>query len=168
MRLKWLWWLLGIITVLALLVSAAFWNTRRNMNVKRAEWKEKALQELRTLSATNEPFSSELEILKRGPVRAGQQSWVGENVLVMTNGDFLIFKFWHGANNGVVNHLFLARDSKERFYFSTYHFCSKLVSIMGEQPAGSIAEFTNRYALREFDGKSDVCLEKTWPLNSKP
>ena len=43
-----------------------------------------------------------------------------------------------------------------------------MVGIMAEDVPGSIAEFTNRYALREFDGKSDVCLEKTWPLNRKP
>ena len=42
-----------------------------------------------------------------------------------------------------------------------------MVGLMAEDAPGSIAEFTNRYALREFDGKSDVCLEKTWPLEHK-
>ena len=33
----------------------------------------------------------------------------------------------------------------------------------GEDDHGSIAEFQHTYALREFDGKSNECLKKTWP-----
>jgi hypothetical protein len=38
-----------------------------------------------------------------------------------------------------------------------------MAGVLGDDPPGSIAEFTSRYAVREFDGKSDVCLKHTWP-----
>ena len=59
-------------------------------------------------------------------------------------------------------HLFLAHGTDHKWYYSTYHFCSRLSSLGVEEPAGSISEFAERFHLREFDGISDECLKRTW------
>jgi len=38
-----------------------------------------------------------------------------------------------------------------------------MVGVIGDDPPGSITEFARRYSVREFDGKSDVYLQHTWP-----
>lgn len=32
-----------------------------------------------------------------------------------------------------------------------------------DQPLG-LSQFINAFSLREFDGRSDECLNKTWPI----
>ena len=81
----------------------------------------------------------------------------------MTNGEFLVFAFRHGFNDEFVDHLFLAHGSDGRWYYSTYHFCNQMAAVITDEPPGSIAEFTRRYSVREFDGKSDICLQPTGP-----
>ena len=39
-----------------------------------------------------------------------------------------------------------------------------MAATLGDDPPASIAEFAARYAVREFDGKSDECLKHTWPV----
>jgi hypothetical protein len=38
-----------------------------------------------------------------------------------------------------------------------------MVMVINDEPPGSIADFVSKYAAREFDGKSDLCLQHTWP-----
>lgn len=81
----------------------------------------------------------------------------------MTNGQYLICAYRHGANEGWLHHLFLARGSDGRWFYSSFHFCNAFAMMRGHPPPGSIDDFTVRYGVHEFDGKSDVCLETTWP-----
>jgi len=74
----------------------------------------------------------------------------------------VVYASRHGFNNGFVDHLFLAHGSDGRWYYSTYHFCNSMAAAAPDPP-GSIQEFVSQYAVREFDGKSDVCLQHTWP-----
>jgi len=83
----------------------------------------------------------------------------------MTNSEYIIYAFRHGANNGFVDHLFLGHCSDGRWLYSTYHFCTMMAAVRGDEPPGSIAEFETRYSVREFDGNSDQCLKHTWPPN---
>jgi len=80
----------------------------------------------------------------------------------MTNGEYIIYAFWHGANSGFVDHLFLGHCSDGRWLYSTYHFCNHMAGADADPP-GSINEFAATYSAREFDGKSDMCLKHTWP-----
>jgi len=129
----------------------------------RAAWKTTTLERLAGLSFTNADIVGELETLKASRGAGDRQDWAGESVLVMTNSEFLIYASRHGFNSGFVDHLFLAHGSDGRWYYSTYHFCNSMVMLLSDDPPGSIAEFASRYAAREFDGKSDVCLQHTWP-----
>jgi hypothetical protein len=62
-----------------------------------------------------------------------------------------------------IGQTFLARSADGHWYYSTCHFCDSMAAVRNEDPPGSIAEFARRYSVREFDGKSDVCLQHTWP-----
>ena len=128
---------------------------------ERVQWKDRTLKRLSLLSITNEEISQEFFTLKSGSKPGLDLGWAGENVLVMTNGEYIIYAFRHGFNNGFVNHLLLGHASDGRWLYSTYHFHAPIEG--SDAPPGSINEFAQRYSAKEFDGKSDVCLQKTWP-----
>jgi hypothetical protein len=128
----------------------------------RQTWKTAALRELAELSITNQQVRTELEQIKH-PTPSLDFGWAHEHVILMTNGDYLVYAFWHGFNNGAVDHLFLAHGTDGNWYYSTYHFCTRMAAIAADEPSGSIAEFAGRYSVREFDGHSDECLKHTWP-----
>lgn len=120
------------------------------------------VQRLSQTPLDNDDIRSELEELKASSKNANS-SWAGGHVVLMTNGEYIAYAFWHGFNNGSVDNLFVAHGTDRKWYYSTYHFCNSMAGILGDDPPGSIREFASRYALREFDGKSDVCLKHTWP-----
>jgi len=128
----------------------------------RAHWKTSAIRQLAAMTISNEPILTELHQI-RNPTPTLNFGWAHDHVILMTNGECLMYAWWHGANSGFVDHLFLAHGTDRKWYYSTYHFCTSMVGISGDDPPGSIREFAARYSLREFDGKSDDCLKHTWP-----
>ena len=138
------------------LVGACRWRYEHARTV----WKTSALQRLAGLS--NEAISREVEQLKASEGAGEYRIWTGDEVVLMTNGEYIAYAFWHGSNSGFVDHLFLGRCSDGRWLYSTYHFCNHMAGADADPP-GSIKEFAATYSAREFDGKSDVCLEHTWP-----
>ena len=128
----------------------------------RAAWKTSALERLASQSLDNEIISEELETLKASRGAGSSQNWIGENVLMMSNNEYLVYASRHGSSREFVDHLFLAHGSDGHWYYSSYHFCNSMVMLMSDEPPGSIVDFVSRYAAREFDGKSDVCLQSTW------
>ncbi len=128
----------------------------------RSHWKSAILPKLARESESDDEIRGELERLKSG---AGEhREWAGDHVLLMTNGEYLIYAFRHGLNNGFVDHLFLAHSSDGRWFYSTYHFCNSMVGVRFDEPPGSINDFAAKYSAREFDGKSDEALKHTWPI----
>ena len=155
---------LGLLFVclLGLLVSL-FLIVEYRQETERAEWKTTTLAQLSSKGQTDPFVRSELVTLKADPTNDRLGSWAGDHVILMTNGEFLTYAFWHGQNAGYVDHLFLARASNGRWYYSTFHFCNLLAGIRADNPPSSIDDFVKKYSLREFDGKSDICLTHTWP-----
>lgn len=133
------------------------------MEAQRAEWKTATLAHLAEAELRDPFVQSELRSLTSDPANTPIGSWAGQKVIKMTNGEHLVYDFRHGANIGYLDHLFLARGSNGRWYYSTYHFCNMLTGIRMDNPPSSISDFASKYWLREFDGKSDICLESTAP-----
>ncbi|HLX72765.1 MAG TPA: hypothetical protein VKV04_24345 [Verrucomicrobiae bacterium] len=154
---------LSIPIVLFVLFVGGRSAVRYKYNRERADWKDVTIPWLAGLSLSNREISGELDSLKAGGNRGIPHDWTGGRVLLMTNGEYLIYGFRHGFNDGFVDHLFLARGSDGHWYYSTYHFCNQMTAVFNDDPPGSIAEFAKRYSVRQFDGKSDVCLQHTWP-----
>jgi hypothetical protein len=157
--------IIAIIVVLVGLGILAVWLPRRNAQAARKAWKEKAV--LQIAAWENGPAISNDVLMLRpvAPTHDNEVGWVGTNVLLMTNGEHLVYAARHGRDNPLnpIHHLFLARGSDGRWLYSTYHFCNDMVGIFAEDPPGSLAEFQKTYFARQFDGKSDECLQKTWP-----
>ncbi len=152
--------LIGIGIAIALMLGTVHYG----LNRERVTWMQKTLPRLASPSPQDTQIvEGELMRLKAGPGLDGHHAWVEDHVVRMADGEHLIYAFYHGNNMGLYDHLFLARGSDGRWFFSTYHFCSHLVAVRFDEPPTSISDFAARYSAREFDGKSDVCLEHTWP-----
>ena len=154
-------WTISVLLMLVLAYFSIGHFYRLDQERSRALWKDASLVRLATFSADTAAIAKELESMKESDLRLGMTNWTSDRVLVMTNGEYLVFEARHGFNNGFINHLFLARGSNSKWLYSTFHFCSHMSAVSGDDPPGSIAEFCTKYFAREFDGKSDVCLEKT-------
>lgn len=150
------------VAVVALL-AGAWWLMKSKAARDRARWKGPALEKLAGMSFTNEVIRRELDELKAGPTPNVNLGWTHDHVILMTNGEYIVYASRHGANSGFVDHLLIGHGSDGRWLYSTYHFCNMLAALRGDDPPGSIAEFQKSYFAREFDGKSDDCLKHTWP-----
>jgi hypothetical protein len=157
---KWILVFLSVSAVLGGIFEFAKWKT----NWERARWKNVALAELTALTRTNEVIRQELDGLKQAQEVNGIRRWTGDHVLLMTNGEFIIYAYRHGANDGFPDHLFLGHCSDGRWLYSTFHFCNYMNMVSGEDAPGSIVAFAKTYSARDFDGKSDECLKRTWPV----
>ena len=155
--------ILFVLFVLLLLFAAFIAFQKYKLETARTHWKDQSLARLSQLSVTNEEIRQELVSLKSTASDKYDNNWAGDNVLLMTNGEYILYAFHHGLNNGFVNHLLLGHASDGRWLYSTFHFHAPIEGA-GIAPA-SINDFMRLYSAREFDGKSDVCLQKTWPTN---
>lgn len=128
----------------------------------RANWKAGALTQLTGLTLTNPEVARDFQSLKSEEALEAKR-WTSGSVLLMKNGEYLFYKFRHGGNAryAMNPHLFLARGSNNRWYYSTYHFCMNMAGVGGDAPPDSISDFAKKYSAREFDGTSDECLKRT-------
>jgi hypothetical protein len=135
---------------------------------ERKQWKETSLTEIAERAKDFRGVSNELARLRSEMATDVETGWIGTNLLVMTNGEWLLYQNKCAKEPGHIHDLFLAQGSDGKWYFSTFHFCISMITLhgrmYGEEDHGSIAEFVRTYAVRPFDGKSDDCLEKTWPV----
>lgn len=152
---------LGGILLLAGLACGVWWFARFWSERERTQWKGEALERLARLSLTNDEVQRELNELRSPKTNASDSCWAHEHVLLMTNGETIIYEYRHGANIWFPPHLFLGHCSDGRWLYSSYHFCRSLIMVKFDDPPGSIAEFAQTYWAREFDGKSDQCLKMT-------
>src|SRR5258705_13844255 len=106
-------------------------------------------------------MTNEITRLRLEAAQDPERGWVGTNLLVMTNGDWLLYQNNCVKEPSHLHDLFLARGSDGKWYYSTFHFCVDMIvlraGMWADQPdaPGSLAEFVKTYAVREFDGKSD-------------
>jgi hypothetical protein len=168
--------LLVCVVVLALLPNP---EERRLRAPERKQWKEQALARIRAVSSDQQVISNEIASLHAEVATQTGDGWKGTNVLLMTNGEYLVYSQLCGKEDHRIHGIFIAHGSDGKWYYSTFHFCIGMVTLRGEifgrSRVGSIAEFTQAYSAHEFDGRSDDCLKKTWPfknwqtnLNSEP
>lgn len=163
----WIWrkailWIVVPLGFIGLLLVGLVWGVKWNFERQRTDWKDQTLPRLAALSINDREISDEMQRLKDGASDIKNKKWAGESVLLMKNGEYLIYGFRHGFNNGAVDHLFLARGSDGKWLYSTYHFCNHMNMVAADTPPESIADFAKRYYAVEFDGQSNVCLRTTW------
>jgi hypothetical protein len=171
MKRKWIVWI-GIFALIGVVTLALLPNPqeRRLRAPERKEWKEQALARVNAFSRNTQLISNEVAILHDEAKAEPGDGWIGTNLVLMTNGEYLVYAHIDAKQDRRIHDLFLARGSDGKWYYSTFHFCIGMITLrmgggfMGEGRHGSIREFASEYALHEFNGLSDECLKKTWPV----
>ncbi len=157
---------LVVVTILAIVT---LWpaDGRRLRSPERKQWKEQSLAALRVQWNDSASLSNELARVRAISRANSEHGWVGTNLLLMANGEWLAYRNRCWKEPGNLHDIFLARGSDGKWYYSTFHFCVGMIVLRGGfEDAGShesLADFTRTFALREFDGVSDECLNETWP-----
>ncbi len=167
-RMPWKRVIFVAIPVLALAAAAVvFWP--RSATTPRSQWKDAAVVEIAKLSEDR----TRIELRKRdvSTMTSGQLwngGWVADQIAIMRDGQWIAFKNHcrkesRHAGGPDIEDIFLGRGSDGKWYYSTYHFCVGMASLMSDGQPASLDEFKVNYSLREFDGRSDEALKKTWP-----
>lgn len=149
--------------VLLLIVGIAL-GLRWGMNSQRLRrnWKNQTVVELARLSSDRDWVNTQVAVVQKQISTGTQGAWVGEHVVVMRDGQWVVFRnecnHWHQ----LLGDIFIGKASNGRWYYSSYHFCCQMiVPKMDDQPA-DLSTFARNYFLREFDGNSDEAISKTW------
>jgi hypothetical protein len=131
----------------------------------RKQWKDKAIAEISQQTKDAAPILKKIGFMKTKPsVESEWDRWISDDLIVMTNGEWMAYRNICAKQEGRIPDLFLGRGSDGHWYYSTFHFCIGMIVLkdMLDQPE-SLAKFKQEGFLREFDGHSDECLKKTWP-----
>ena len=158
----------GLIGAVLLLVLAGLWF-RAGVGPhgwERRAWKDRAIAEIAVWTADAKGLASEAAALSaRTTANPESDAWISERLLVMKNGEWIAYASICQKENFRIPDLFVGRGSDGKWYYSTFHFCIQMVVLrMDERQPESLAQFCSWYYLEEFDGRSDDCLSKTWPL----
>jgi hypothetical protein len=154
----------SMLCVAALGLAVLMGGERLNSKARK-EWKEKAIVEVAQQTSDTAQVRKEIESLKTKPSGDSEwDRWISDDIIVMTNGEWMAYRNTCAKEEGRIPDLFLGRGSDGKWYYSTYHFCIGMIVLkMLDQPE-SLTKFRSDGYLREFDGHSDECLKKTWPL----
>jgi predicted nuclease of restriction endonuclease-like (RecB) superfamily len=166
-RRTWPRWTAGIGLVMAVAaVGLAVWikHSTGLYGSERRAWKDQAIVEIERTAADNKGLAAEVEKLKAACAADPEgEAWASPQLLLMKNGDYLVYANICAKEDVRIPDIFIGRGSDGKWYYSTFHFCvGAMVLMMGERPA-SLQQFVDWYYLEEFDGRSDKCLERTWP-----
>ena len=135
----------------------------------RREWKENAIPKVahritETVWITNQIATLTARIAAH-PDDAF--NWIGDEMLVMKNGDWIVYSAKCSKADSRIHDIFIGRASDGKWYYSTYHFCISMSALSFEPQPSDLTKFVSICALREFDGRSDECLKLTWPAPKK-
>jgi len=158
------------LAVAVLLAAVAFFVLKagdRLHTKARKQWKENAVLEIARNSGDTNWLAQEMASLrnKAAQDRADSDSWLSARMILATNSDWMVYASKCSKEDHRIHDIFVARASDGKWYYSTFHFCIGMLVLKMEpehQPA-NLAEFIEGHYLREFDGRSDKCLESTWP-----
>jgi hypothetical protein len=140
-------------------------NSDRRHASARKEWKSKAIPEIATKFGDSNWLASETRTLNAKGVAGTSDSgnWISDHLLLMKNGEWIVYASKCSKEDSRIHDIFIGRGSDGKWYFSTYHFCIGMVALMGDERPESLAKFVAVYYLSKFDGRSDDCLNRTWP-----
>lgn len=166
MKAKRLVWIVG--AIILLIVVATFirpaTEESRLQSKARKQWKDRAIADITRRASATQSLTNEIIALRAESARGDEDWWIGTNVLLMADGKYLIYSDINSKEDGRIHDLFIALNSDGKWHYSTYHFCVRMISIRADEQPASVDQFAQTYFTREFDGKSDECLKKTWPV----
>jgi len=164
-KLKWL--LLAGVLGLALLAFAFLRDPMHGrLHAKaRKQWKDAAIANIERRVADVASLERELATIKAGLEANGSDAdgWFNKNTLLLKNGDWIAYASQCSKEDGRIHDIFIGRASDGKWYYSTYHFCVGMLVLRMDGRPESLPKFISDCSLREFDGRSDECLNRTWP-----
>ena len=130
----------------------------------RRQWKDNAIVQIAKQTSDSAAILKEIEAMKTTPLDSEWwDTWISEDLIVMTNGQWIAYRNVCQKEDERIPDLFLGLGSDGRWYYSTYHFCVRMMNLSELGQPKSLTEFSKKYYLREFDGHSDECLKDTRP-----
>jgi hypothetical protein len=159
-RRAWIGAALGLVTILGLIA----WLVLRDDEPARREWAEAAIHQIKQQTADTERLTAEVERLRQATstTRPAYAAWVGDQVLIMANGDWIACRSICIKEKQRIPDLFIGLGSDGRWYYSTFHFCIGKVNLLGQRQPKDLAAFADAYWLRPFDGQAKLALDVTW------
>jgi hypothetical protein len=153
-------------------LAAAPWCIGQWTRAARRHWKTDALPLIASWADDQTWRAQEIGILtnRAADKRVLEEGWLTDRMILMENGEWLVYKSHCSKEKPrLVKDIFLAKGSDGKWYYSTFHFCVRMVSLRMEQETQppDLAMFVREYNLRQFDGRSDECLKETgtWPAS---
>ena len=163
-------WLMPAVVSVTVMVGAAF--VFRSLGLHdlphskwRREWKDAAIGTVEKQTLDRGWVEKEITTVKAKLKPQGEDDggWFSESLLLMKNGDWIAYSSRCRKEDWRIPDIFLGRASDGKWFYSTFHFCRGMLTLRVEDRPESLAKFISAYSLREFDGRSDECLKKTWP-----
>lgn len=147
------------------LTSNGIWRSDRLHAKARKEWKENAIVEIARRASDTNWLATEIEKLRKGVAQDQSDSiaWFSDHLILLTNGEWIVYASKCSKEDSRIHDIFIGRGSDGRWFYSTFHFCIGMLDLRMEETSASLTKFRDKYFVREFDGRSDECLEKTWP-----
>ena len=140
----------------------------RYTNKHRRQWKNDAIAEIARLADDANWLATETARLKADPPEddGSGQGWLSNHLILMKNGDRVIYSSQCHKQDWRVYDIFVGRASDGEWYYSSYHFCIDMCVLASNGQPSDLPAFVKQYYLEEFDGKSDEALQETWPKSS--
>jgi hypothetical protein len=168
-------WVICLLLGLAIVTFAA-WRAfqyiappRLHSEPRRA-WKDQAVRDITARTQEDRWVQNEINRLRTNAANnpgVDTGTWMSPSLILMTNGDWIVYTNVCNKQNRRIHDLLIGRGSDNKWYYSTYHFCINMIVLRMRADAGnapsSLNHFAKEYYLREFDGRSDDSLQKTWP-----
>jgi hypothetical protein len=160
--------LAGVIVVVAA-VAAAFW-LKANVGLRgkaRRVWKENAVSFIsKDMGDPNWPASETAQLKSPSPGGIPGNTWITSRLVLMKNGEWMAYRNICRKEDWRIPDLFIGCGSDGKWYYSSFHFCIGMVVPMKNDSPPTLADFVDWYYLKEFDGRSDDCLN--WSLPDMP
>jgi hypothetical protein len=172
-------WILPAVAVLTALVAVWFLYARdgyarRLHAAPRKEWKDRAVSESAQLTGAPVRIEREVDSAKRALAeeKTYTDAWISDrggatrptvSFILMANGQWIAYASMCSKEDERIHDIFVGHGSDGKWYYSTYHFCVRMIALRTDPQPSSLAAFAERYFLREFDGRSDEALRATWP-----
>ncbi len=161
----------GLLLTLGCLAATPWFLGQRNQAARR-HWKDEALPLIASWADDQNWRAQEIGVLTNLTTskHALAEGWLTDKLILMANGEWLVYRS-HCSKEAphLVKDIFLAKGSDGKWYYSTFHFCVRMVALLGEQETQppNLAMFVHEYNLRQFDGRSNDCLKETgtWPAS---
>jgi hypothetical protein len=151
--------LVGVVLGLRWLLSSQ--RLRRN-------WKDQAVIEVSRIATNRSWVNERTAAIQKQALAGSQGTWLGDSIVVMRDGEWIIFRNECGHRHQLLGDIFIGKASNGRWYYSSFHFCCEMVvPKMDEQPT-DLSSFITKHFLREFDGKSDDAIQQTWAHENSP